>query len=148
MRGAPGVVKFLHHRPLMDVINVQCVSQQYWVLARMRCECGGCFHARSHHASRSARLIDLITAECRGCHRIRRVRFDASSFRASPYEALLRPLRLSPTTEEERQWLDHLSIVPMERTIAYVERLAAAGDDLALEYLVEVVSEARLGRPS
>lgn len=130
---------------MMHVVKVQCVSQEHWVLARMRCECGGCFHARSHHASRSARLIDLITAECRCCRRVRRVRFDASSFRASPYEVVLRHLRLSLTTEAERKWLAHLSSVPMERTIAYIEDLTATGDDLALEYLAEVLSEARLG---
>jgi len=126
----------------MPIAKVQCVAQEYWLLDRMNCHCGGTLHAKLHRPSGAPRFVDAVVAECGACGGLHEVEFDSSAFRASPYESVLRHLGIVASSGSDRQWLNYLSATPMDQAVAYIGALSQAGDSLALEYLSDVLAKA------
>jgi len=122
-------------------IPVHCISQEYWYISRVRCECGGKLDTRLQFVTVGTPAVDVIDTSCQRCGKELRFEFDIGRFYPGDLTMDTKMVRLLERIDEERladklrELWSQAGTPPMDRVVAYIRGLSEEHDAFALEYL-------------
>jgi putative nucleotidyltransferase with HDIG domain len=119
------------------VIRTHCIAQEYWYIRRQQCECGGRYESLMH--ARMVGCVSRHSVRCKCCGGTTEYDFDTSTYDVASFmEGMLKWSNVIGNAEAGRAFGP-----PMELASKLVSELADNGDELALDYLADVIAHAR-----
>ena len=124
------------------VIRVHSIAQEYWYIRRQQCECGG----RYERVWQALMVddVDRLGVRCKLCGSMREYDFDISARQ----DCMMKLLELMGREGEWSSFMSRGEVVrafspPMELAVKLISELADNRDELALDYLADVIAHAR-----
>jgi len=127
-------------------VRVHCISQEYWYLRRIKCDCGGEFAMRLQSVTTATPALDVIDVACQRCGKELRCEFDISSFYPGDLGNDERMAWLLDQADDEKlrdklcELWSQARTPTMEQVLAYLRKLSEERDGLALEYLEAAIT--------